>query len=1159
MPRGYRPLTLDQRIRNREAQLRKEEEERQKQQQGPQPSVGVMDVVKEVPGAFAKIGKGAFNMFTRSTQEFGNTIGNTIALPQQQRELEEMENIKQNQLAQIVDQIKRNRQAGRDTTRLMEAYRQRSGELPDIYDINDAIGKSNKQVLGEAAGTLLEATALGKFGGAGARSFTMARNTTPTLIAGGAKAITRAAAAKAAAKGVAIGAGQGYLYDVSSDLKGNKSWQDILKPGMGTAIGAAIPAVIGGIGLTRTEAALQIDDLTKKGFSKDEARKIVSEGGYMRLFENPKMRELGDKINELNEKMVNAPNKVLYNRYKKAYEQAFEAYKRESQAGFIKNPFAKFTDDGFEVDKYDDETKKLLGLGDDGKPKPGTKSDVPDFPEFGPDGPPPGMKKGSLADEAAKLEKAKGLLKRPQHQIDIENALNNNDRAKALRILNKIDDNDPYKHSMREFLEDNPTVKGKTAVTTAKEIGEQAASGSPNPQPIPKDVSAYYNVDRLKINDQGKQAIKDEIQKNGARLEQVVGKRLKHKEILDLAQESSEVLNKTVTREETAAKIAANLNLRREIAKTAMTGKIKDPKAFMDAWLKDKSIGEDIARQLEARKINADPKETRAIKAVLDSIYKQNKNTDEIAKAMEGVDFNDPKQMAEFYRKFVKANATEWIDALRYNSMLSSPTTHFVNISSNFQGTGILTPIEKTVTGMVDATRSALTGKPRQYAIGEGAAYAKGYYRNIATAAKRFISVMKGTKTFEYNPDLPVTSQMDLATSKGGRIVEKTLKYPTRLLEATDQFFSAMTEGGVESSLAYRASKGIGSADDVAQEAAKRLFRGELHSAEQGYVLNAIDDVTGAISRLRHSDNPVTSTIAKFTLPFIRTPTNLLKQGIEYSPMGLMTLPGAQNKTQQISKLIIGTASAAGAATLLGQDRLTWGEPINAKQKAAFRAAGRQPYSIKIGNKWVSYSKLHPAFAFNFALIAAIDDAKKNQRLDDSEADNILGAFSKFGSFIADQSYLKNIGDFVGSVRGDAGGWSKLVGNYPQQLIPFRALMGYVERFVDPNQRQADPDGTFLEKQMQQITGQIPWLAEQDIYVGGKRLTPIERRNQFDQPIKNSERAWNLISPNRITDVDPTHEGLWKLNEFDSKMRRLDSDIDERIEKAIRKKMLQAR
>lgn len=655
------------------------------------------------------------------------------------------------------------------------------------------------------------------------------------------------------------------------------------------------------------------------------------------------------------------------------------------------------------------------------------------------------------------------------------------------------------------------------------------------PKKSVEDVSSFYNLDRLNVSNNVKQAIQGEIDGAGKLLEQTVGKTLTNKEVVKIASVTKSVLDKTVTRQQTAEKIASNLKLRQKIAAVASKGIIDDE--FIELWIKDKAAGEDIARQLQARKINADPKEVGIIDLVLDAVYKQNKNADEVLAAAKGVDFNDSKQVTEFYRSFVTPKLNEWVDLLRYNSMLTSPNTHIVNAVSNFQGTGLIAPLEKTITGLIDATREALNGKPRQYAIGEGAAYAKGYYSNITKALQSFADVMKG-KTLVVHPDL---RNIPLATKGALKLAEKGLSFPLKLLEGMDIFFTTLTEGGIQNSLKYATTKGITRKVDIAEEAASRVFRGG--SSKQGYVLNAVDSVTNLLNQARKSENPIVSTISKFTLPFVRTPTEILKQGIEYSPLGVTTLLGATNKTEQLAKVIIGTASAAGAATLLGQDRLTWAEPTNAKQKAEFRAAGRQPYSIKIGDKWVSYSKLHPALAFNFALISSIDDSQRNQRLNESEAETILSAFSKWGNFLADQSYLKNIGDFVAATKGDMGGFTKLASNYPQQLVPFRALLSWVNRIIDPVQRQADPEGSLLDRQMQSFMAQMPVFSKQV----PARLGPL------NQPIENQNRLLNAFSPNRITTENPSYEAIFQIKRQGRDLDRMKKDLKDSIRKEVQK------
>lgn len=625
---------------------------------------------------------------------------------------------------------------------------------------------------------------------------------------------------------------------------------------------------------------------------------------------------------------------------------------------------------------------------------------------------------------------------------------------------------------------------------------------------VKNPTDPYFNVNKLNISDKSKLQVKQVVEETKPTIEKFIGAKLSNKEAVNLANNSSKVLHSTVTRKETLAWEAKMLKARQQLAAQATDGRVTQE--YIDNLLAIKTQGTDIARKLQSLSIGADPQVTTAKQAILEAVLKSTDDADRVLKATQGVDFNDFRQATEFYRQFIKPTREEWLDLLRYNSMLSSPNTHIINTSSNYQGTGIVAPIEKTLLGGIDFLSSKMSGKPRKYLAGEGAAYAQGYYSNLKNAAVKFSDVMRGKVMIE-NPDL---RSIPLTTGGKGKAVENILAVPMKLLEGMDQFFTTLTKGGVESSLAYRSSKGIKVLNPeikAQQEAAQRLFRGDFSPEGQGYVLGVLDSGASSIMALRNSENPIVRTIAKFTLPFVRTPTNILKQGIEYSPLGLSTLWGATNKTEQLTKALMGTSIAAGAATLLGSDRLSWAEPTDAKQKAAFRAAGLQPYSVKIGDKWVSYSKLHPVVAFNLAFVAALHDAQKNQKLGDGEVETALAGLSKWVNFFADQSYVKNIGDFVASTKGDLEGPVRQLSNYPQQLIPFRALMGWVNRLTDPVQRKADSTGSMLDKQLQQLMTQIP---------GFSQKVPA-RLDSKGQPIPNQNRVFNAFSPSRVTTERP--------------------------------------
>lgn len=621
-------------------------------------------------------------------------------------------------------------------------------------------------------------------------------------------------------------------------------------------------------------------------------------------------------------------------------------------------------------------------------------------------------------------------------------------------------------------------------------------------------TNASLNVEHLRVSDSGKQVVNQTVEEIRPFIEAKIGRVLTNKEVLELSDNTSKVLTKAVGHDQTLEWTAALTKTRQSIAAAAETGRVD--KEFVDNILAVKTAGTDLGRKLQSFSITADPKEATSMQAIMEAVLDINKNTDEVFQAAKNVDFNDPRQAAEFYRKFVKPKMGDWVDLIRYNSMLSSPLTHIVNAFSNLINGALVAPVEKAVAGGLDWLGHAVTGRERKYFVGESAAHVAGYFGNLRQASTRFADALSG-KRATTNLD---TRDIPIATEGIKGAVVKTFAFPMHLLEASDQFFTALTGAGETAALEARAAKGVKVGNIPTQasgKAAYRLYREELFPEHQGHLLDAIDQLTNLIYQARRSDNPIVSNVAKFTVPFIRTPMNIFKQGLEYSPAGYFTLIGAANKTEQLAKAVVGSAVFAGATTLLMSGRITWAEPTSETDRNAFRAAGRQPYSVKIGDTWFSFQKLPPPIAFPLAMVALIDDSIKNKKLDQSTAELILSSVAKYGDFLADQSYAKSIGDLLGAFQGGESDWARVFGNVPQQLVPFRALGGWLARLTDDVQRKPDPEGTFVEKQVQLLMMNIPGLSQN---------VPA-RTDSADKAIESKNNEVNAFSPIRTSTEDP--------------------------------------
>lgn len=634
-------------------------------------------------------------------------------------------------------------------------------------------------------------------------------------------------------------------------------------------------------------------------------------------------------------------------------------------------------------------------------------------------------------------------------------------------------------------------------------VGQKLISKFENPR------SPFYNIDKLNIGRQGKELLKEQVvgpEKKA--IESLVGKPLTHKEVIKEAQLASDDIIKAIGREKTLEMGAAQLRLRQSIADLAES-KTVTPE-LLEKLRADKSFSENTARLLEQRRIGADAVSPvgKMKLQMLRNINEVNDNLDEVLKAAEGVDFTDAKQAQAFYRQFVKPKASEWVDKIRYNSMLSSPKTHIVNIASNWQGTGVLTPVQKTIEGFLDAGFSAVARRDRTRFAGEGLKYAQGYYGSVGKAWENMVGVLKGNRVVEdeYLRGVP------LATSKAGKAVEGVLDTPGRALEAMDEFFRTMTQSGLEKATEYRLSKGSKLSLSATEEAKKLLFRGELTEKGQGVVNQFVGAGAEWVKKATQSPHAVFRWPAKLSIPFVNIGANLMKAGLEANPvLGAVNMIGNGDKTAQAAKMIMGGSVMAAGSVLALSDRLTFAEPRDAKNRNAFRAAGMTPYAIKVGDNWISYDKTHPLLAFQLATVAAVNEALRTKKITEGNASAISKGMAKAMEFYVDQSYFRSVGDFYSTISGDAEGIQKLATNYPTQFIPFRALGSWVTRIIDQYQRQPDPTGTFAERAMQQVFAQIPGLSYG---------VPV-RRGPGGEPIEQPNRIANAVSPFRVSTENP--------------------------------------
>jgi len=435
----------------------------------------------------------------------------------------------------------------------------------------------------------------------------------------------------------------------------------------------------------------------------------------------------------------------------------------------------------------------------------------------------------------------------------------------------------------------------------------------------------------------------------------------------------------------------------------------------------------------------------------------------------------------------------------RMGNMLSGPLTHATNVASNLVQAGVTAPANKLFSGAADKVASMLTGSERQRYVSEVPAFYKGMANALPKAVEKATNIVKGIEV-SHQPDLGGVPTRAAATAPARTIF--------RLLDGMDAMFKTMVGEGQREALLERASRQgttIAKNDldkQVDEFSTYSVFRKMLdpkNESGQGQVLSSLDASFGKMGQ-NFQRNPV----GNLFVPFFNAGYNILKMGIENSPLGVATLWKNPNKIDQVGKILTGTLVMGAASAIAMNGDSTWAVPTDPAQRDFFYAHGYQPYSLKIGDKWVSYSKLGP-LAYPVAMASALkyytqQDPKSFGEDWFQKSASVLGGTLQF---FGDQSYLQNLGAMGDLAKGDPTAINKVFGNLGRQAVPMDSLLTWVNHIIDPENHKATTP-------LEQVEQGIPGLS------GNLKTYPGEPPRPYP--------ALNALNPFTVSDYSPYAE-----------------------------------
>lgn len=331
------------------------------------------------------------------------------------------------------------------------------------------------------------------------------------------------------------------------------------------------------------------------------------------------------------------------------------------------------------------------------------------------------------------------------------------------------------------------------------------------------------------------------------------------------------------------------------------------------------------------------------------------------------------------------------------------------------------------------------------------------------------------------------------------------------------------------------------------------LDKARAHAIQQALIntYHAESKTASAVAKfkadLRGSDNfahRVLGDIVEGLLPFVKTPINVAKQSVQYSPLGFVSTAAEGVKVARgtgdvnlmldhAAASVTGSALFALGGILAEKGLLTAGISDDEKDKANLE--GRQEYSLQLVD---NDGKLR-SYTIDWANAAAIPmfagaEYSKLTASDGASLNSVASASQQVLEPLLEMSFLQGLNDNLESLRYSEdpyiyGMAKQALSSYATQGIP--TLAGQVARSIDPVRRSTYSGTTGIESDIgytaNKIRNKIPFLSETgQPYIDAFGDTQSNTGGSFAGRL-----AYNMLSPGYYgeTTDDPVKQGVLDL------------------------------
>lgn len=479
----------------------------------------------------------------------------------------------------------------------------------------------------------------------------------------------------------------------------------------------------------------------------------------------------------------------------------------------------------------------------------------------------------------------------------------------------------------------------------------------------------------------------------------------------------------------------------------------------------------------------------------------------------------DINQLAAFSEKIKGATTFDMILEARYIAMLSNPATHIRNTIGNTLAIGMQIP-ERFAAGLIGKARGLFDEQAKldRVELGEPAAMLFGAVQGLSAGGRAFLRAARTGESADPLGKIETMRRAITAENMGldpesawGKtldFVAERLRTGSMLMGAEDDFFKGI---GYQMELNARAHRTATQEGLRGQEFAERVSelvknppwdmqidaldfsRYTTFTQELGpgmtKLLNAMSQGVEMTTKSGKTFEHPSGKLLKLAVPFMRTPANIVRFGVERSPLAWLAMPtvaqaildGGAKRDLALARIGMGSTLGFLVASAATSGLVTGNGPSDPKHKESLREVGWQPYSLKVGDKWISYQALEP---YSMIIGAAADIALMSDYMEENERNNavmmVAGAFS---NAITSKTFLTGLDDMLNVLSDPERYGDKYAQRFSASWIP---------SVVKATRRDYDPFVREIWSVTDALKDGIPGLGFRDLY---------PRRNRYGDPI----------------------------------------------------------